>query len=68
MLGCQCLCRTIVLSKLGLHQLHFGTKDFEGLIDFAQCLFEFLFALQTNFEAEGICHRLRTPFLRCRPG
>ena len=43
-------------------------KDFEGLIDFAQCLFEFLFALQTNFEAEVICHRLRTPFLRCRPG
>ena len=41
--------RIIVFIKLGLHDLHFGAEDFEGLVDVRQCLLEFFFALQPDF-------------------
>ena len=51
----------IVFVKLGLHDLHFGAEDFEGLIDVRQCLFEFLFALQPDFQAKVIRHPWSPP-------
>ena len=53
---CQCLRRIIVFAELGLHQLHFGAEDLEGLVNFIQRLFEFLLAFQADFQTKGISH------------
>ena len=51
----------IVFIKLGLHDLHFGAENLKGLVDVRQCLLEFLFALQPDFQAKVIRHPWSPP-------
>ena len=54
--GGECLGGCVVFAELGLHQLHFGAEDLEGLVNFIQRLFEFLLAFQADFQTKGISH------------
>ena len=46
----------VVFAELGRHQFHLRAENFEGLVDVRNGLFELLFALKTDFQAEIVCH------------